>query len=399
MRRVVAFLCLRGARQRHPAGLLHADLHRHRPAPGDPRRRRQLVRGRAAHRVAPWPCRCWRGSGTCRAQEVLLISTLVTASPRGASRSRRPSRRSWSRGRSRASTSSGCRWRSRSSTASHGGPTAPPAPGARPASSSGRWKLGVIAGALAAGALVEVLAGMTAGARWSRRSPSPHAGSPSGSASRSRPAAQRRTRGHGAASRSLALGLLLVMAGLILHARSTGPAPCVAVGAGRRRHAGVRAVRAVRAARGRSARRRPHAAGVRPVARAADRLALRRLGARRADPAVDLRPDRPALPATASAPAAGQVSIIIGVYVLALLVGALLYPVVTAPAHAALRCSWAPPCSSRLGYLLFLPFHGSSTQALANMAIAGVGSGRARGGAARRPPRPRPSTGPAWRRA
>ena len=71
---------------------------------------------------------------------------------------------------------------------------------------------------------------------------------------------------------------------------------------------------------------------------------------------------------------AGQVSIIIGVYVLALLVGALLYPVVT----RRLTPRWTLVGAAALvglGYLLFLPFHGSLAEALANMAIAGVGSG------------------------
>jgi hypothetical protein len=71
---------------------------------------------------------------------------------------------------------------------------------------------------------------------------------------------------------------------------------------------------------------------------------------------------------------AGQVSIIIGVYVLALLVGALLYPVVT----RRLTPRWTLVGAASLvglGYLLFLPFHSSLAEALANMAIAGVGSG------------------------
>ena len=64
---------------------------------------------------------------------------------------------------------------------------------------------------------------------------------------------------------------------------------------------------------------------------------------------------------------AGQVSIIIGVYVLALLVGALLYPVVT----RRLTPRWTLVGAAALvglGYLLFLPFHGSLAEALANMA-------------------------------
>ncbi|MFF2245741.1 MFS transporter [Arthrobacter sp. NPDC058130] len=71
---------------------------------------------------------------------------------------------------------------------------------------------------------------------------------------------------------------------------------------------------------------------------------------------------------------AGQVSVIIGVYVLGLLVGALLYPVIT----RRLTPRWTLVGAAGfvgLGYLLFLPFHGSLAEALANMAIAGVGSG------------------------
>lgn len=70
----------------------------------------------------------------------------------------------------------------------------------------------------------------------------------------------------------------------------------------------------------------------------------------------------------------GLVSILIGVYVLGLLVGALLYPLVT---------KWTTPRITligaallvALGYLLFLPFHGSMPQVLVNMVIAGLGSG------------------------
>ncbi|WP_449374792.1 MFS transporter [Arthrobacter psychrolactophilus] len=70
----------------------------------------------------------------------------------------------------------------------------------------------------------------------------------------------------------------------------------------------------------------------------------------------------------------GTVSILIGVYVLGLLFGALLYPVVT---------RWVTPRITLLGaaifvgvgYLMFLPFHDTTAQVLLNMAIAGLGSG------------------------
>lgn len=70
----------------------------------------------------------------------------------------------------------------------------------------------------------------------------------------------------------------------------------------------------------------------------------------------------------------GLVSILIGVYVLGLLAGALLYPLVT---------KWTTPRITLMGaalfvavgYLLFLPFHDSMGQVLFNMGIAGIGSG------------------------
>lgn len=70
----------------------------------------------------------------------------------------------------------------------------------------------------------------------------------------------------------------------------------------------------------------------------------------------------------------GTVSILIGVYVLGLLVGALLYPIVTRWTTPRITLMGAAFLVA-LGYLLFLPFHGSMTQVLTNMAIAGIGSG------------------------
>jgi len=68
------------------------------------------------------------------------------------------------------------------------------------------------------------------------------------------------------------------------------------------------------------------------------------------------------------------VSVLIGVYVLGLLVGALLFPAVA---------KWTTPRVTligaallvALGYLMFLPLHGSMVQVLVNMGIAGIGSG------------------------
>jgi MFS family permease len=70
----------------------------------------------------------------------------------------------------------------------------------------------------------------------------------------------------------------------------------------------------------------------------------------------------------------GQTSILIGVYVLMLAVGALLLPVIT----KFVTPRWALIGASGLvavGYLLFVPFHASYVQTLTNMVIAGIGSG------------------------
>lgn len=69
-----------------------------------------------------------------------------------------------------------------------------------------------------------------------------------------------------------------------------------------------------------------------------------------------------------------QTSLLVGSYVLSLVVGAMLFPLVT---------RWVPPrialigASSlvAIGYLLFLPLHDDYVQVLANMIIAGIGSG------------------------
>jgi MFS family permease len=71
---------------------------------------------------------------------------------------------------------------------------------------------------------------------------------------------------------------------------------------------------------------------------------------------------------------AGFVSTLIGVYVLSLVVGALLLPVAARFLHT--RGAMLLACLLvALGYGLFLPLHDSTGQTLANMAIAGLGSG------------------------
>ncbi len=71
---------------------------------------------------------------------------------------------------------------------------------------------------------------------------------------------------------------------------------------------------------------------------------------------------------------AGFVSTLIAVYVLSLVVGALTLPVVAR--FTGTRGAMLIACLLvALGYGLFLPLHDSTTQTLANMAIAGLGSG------------------------
>jgi MFS family permease len=71
---------------------------------------------------------------------------------------------------------------------------------------------------------------------------------------------------------------------------------------------------------------------------------------------------------------ASGVSVIIGAYVLALLVGALLFPVAARRAGTRMTLV-AASLLVGIGYLLFLPLHDSLAQVLANMMVAGVGSG------------------------
>ncbi|WP_307859394.1 hypothetical protein [Arthrobacter sunyaminii] len=71
---------------------------------------------------------------------------------------------------------------------------------------------------------------------------------------------------------------------------------------------------------------------------------------------------------------AGDVSIIIGSYVLSVLIGALLFPVVSRYVTPRLTLSGAATLVG-FGYLLFLPFHDTLAQTLTNMIVAGLGSG------------------------
>ena len=72
--------------------------------------------------------------------------------------------------------------------------------------------------------------------------------------------------------------------------------------------------------------------------------------------------------------AASARSLLIGVYLISMIIGALLLPLVSAWTTPR----WALIIASALvgaGYLLFLPFHGSTPEVLVNMLIAGLGSG------------------------
>ncbi len=82
----------------------------------------------------------------------------------------------------------------------------------------------------------------------------------------------------------------------------------------------------------------------------------------------------PALVGYGLGASAGLTSILIGAYVLSLTVGALLLPVVTIVVRPRVALIGASLLVA-LGYLLFLPFHASYAETLTNMIIAGIGSG------------------------
>ncbi|WP_022881637.1 MFS transporter [Gryllotalpicola ginsengisoli] len=71
---------------------------------------------------------------------------------------------------------------------------------------------------------------------------------------------------------------------------------------------------------------------------------------------------------------ASQRSLVIGVYLISLIVGALLLPVVSS-ALSPRTGLIAASALVAVGYLLFLPFHASTLQVLVNMIIAGFGAG------------------------
>lgn len=70
----------------------------------------------------------------------------------------------------------------------------------------------------------------------------------------------------------------------------------------------------------------------------------------------------------------GTVSILIGLYVISLLVGALLYPQITRRIEPR-RVLMGAAGLIAIGYFLFLPMHDTLPQLLINVSIAGIGSG------------------------
>ena len=67
-------------------------------------------------------------------------------------------------------------------------------------------------------------------------------------------------------------------------------------------------------------------------------------------------------------------SLIIGLYLIAMIAGALLYPVASRLATPRLALIGASVLVGA-GYLLFLPLHGAYGEVVFNMALAGIGSG------------------------
>jgi hypothetical protein len=69
-----------------------------------------------------------------------------------------------------------------------------------------------------------------------------------------------------------------------------------------------------------------------------------------------------------------QTSLIIGVYLIAMITGALLFPLIarlTAPRHTLIGAATLVGT----GFLMFLPFHDTYTQIIVNMVVVGLGSG------------------------
>jgi hypothetical protein len=71
---------------------------------------------------------------------------------------------------------------------------------------------------------------------------------------------------------------------------------------------------------------------------------------------------------------AGSISILIGVYLISMIIGALAFPIVSrmlSPRTALIIAAFLVGT----GYLLFIPFHDETWQVFMNMSVAGIGSG------------------------
>ena len=124
----------------------------------------------------------------------------------------------------------------------------------------------------------------------------------------------------------------------------------------------------------RADRRRTPARHARPVAGAADRVPVRHVGARRADPAVDVRPHRPGRRGL-RARRGRALRVDADRRLRRLPGGRRVHAAADLAAARPARRAGAVRLLVALGYALWLPFHDSTGQALVNMAIAGLGSG------------------------
>ena len=116
-------------------------------------------------------------------------------------------------------------------------------------------------------------------------------------------------------------------------------------------------------------------AHARPVAGAADRVPVRHVGARRADPAVDVRPHRPGR-RRLRARRGRDVRVDPDRRLRRLPGDRRVHAAADLAAARARAARWSlGALLVALGYALWLPFHDSTWQALVNMAVAGLGSG------------------------
>ena len=197
--------------------------------------------------------------------------------------------------------------------------------------------------------------------------------------------------------RSSRIGLLLITSGLTF-LRINGPQHLVGVGVHRRRRAGVHPVRAVREAAARP--------GDRPAGAARSRTCGRCSSPRASSASAVLGAQAPLSTFAGTDPrcvgyglglTTGMRSILIGVYLISMIVGAVLFPLLskrTSPRVALIVAAFFVAA----GYLLFLPFHDDDAAGAHQHGHRRHRLGRAGRGAARpRPRRPRRAGRPASR--